>query len=252
MHDRSVPYAPSLTILGCRVDALDERGALERIEHFVRVGGAHQIVTLGTEMIVYAQHDERYRAIVNACALSLCDTVGLLWASRLRGGPLRERVTGVELADRIAALSARTGARLYLLGGAPGVAAAAATQLAAKYPGVQLAGARDGYFGPDEAATVAAGIAASGAAIVLAALGFPKQEFWLAEHLAASGAAVGIGVGGSLDVLSGYKPRAPRFFRALHLEWLYRLVREPARWRRQLALPRFAWLVLRERMGMHV
>ena len=239
-----------MTILGCRVDAVDMDATLRRIEHYLAEGGPHQIVTLGTEMVVYAQRDASYRDIVNACALAVCDTAGLLWASRLRSGPLRARVAGVELVERLCEMSVRTGARLFFLGGAPGIAAQAAHALAARYQGMRVAGALDGYFSPEGSAEIAAAIAVARADIVFVGLGFPRQEVWLTNHLAATGARVGIGVGGSFDILSGHKQRAPHVWCKMHLEWLYRLLDEPSRWRRQLALPVFAWLALREQLTL--
>jgi N-acetylglucosaminyldiphosphoundecaprenol N-acetyl-beta-D-mannosaminyltransferase len=112
-----------------------------------------------------------------------------------------------------------------------------------------VAGARDGYFSAAEEPAVAAAILRSGARVVLAGLGSPRQEFWIAERLKETGASVGIGVGGSFDVLAGNVQRAPLLWRRLNLEWLYRLVSEPARWRRQLALPKFVWLALCERVS---
>lgn len=136
------------------------------------------------------------------------------------------------------------------MGGAPGVAERAARALTQRYPGARIAGWHDGYFDAAETPAVIAAIKASGAQILCAGMGSPKQELWLGEHLAASGAVVGIGVGGSFDVLSGGIARAPRLWRRLGIEWLYRLVREPRRWRRQLALPRFAILALGETIGV--
>jgi len=204
---------------------------------------AAQVVTLGTEMVVYAQRDPRYRDVVNACALSVCDTVGLLKVLRARGAHLRERVTGVELIEHICGRAAREGASVYLLGGAEGVAQRAADELTARYPGLKIAGTRNGYFTDSESGPIVDAIRESGAQIVFAGLGFPRQEFWLAEHLRATGCGAGIGVDGSFDVLSGRVERAPALWRRLGLEWLYRLVREPKRWRRQLALPQFVLLV---------
>lgn len=231
----------SIEILGCRVDAVGRVEAVERIAELAAGSTPGIVVTLGVEMIMYARGDARFRALVAGAALSLCDTIGVLLASRIRGGPLRERVTGIDLIGPLAARSARSGdVRLYLFGAAPGVADRAAAALRAAHPGVSVAGVRDGFFRPEESAAIAAAIAASGANVLLVGLGSPKQEYWLAEHLAATGCGVGIGVGGSFDVLAGNVTRAPRIMQRMGLEWLYRLVREPARWRRQLALPRFA------------
>jgi len=228
-------------VLGCRVDALGRDEAVAQIAALANAGGAALVVTLGVEMVMAAQGDEEFRRIVNGAALVTCDTVGLKLASRLRGGPLRERVTGVELVDALAARSAARGdVRMYLLGGSGDTAVRAADALRRRYPGVAIAGARDGYFSEDESAAVAAGIRASGANVLLVGLGSPKQEKWLARYLGASGSGVGIGIGGSLDVYAGNVARAPAAFRRTGLEWAYRLVTQPRRWRRQLALPRFA------------
>lgn len=213
---------------------------------------ASLVVTLGTEMVVEAQDNESFRRTVNGAALSLCDTIGLLAASRLRRGPLRERVTGVELVESLARRSEQAGIALYFLGGADGIAERAAAEMQRRYPGARIAGWHQGYFPDGESARVLAGIARSGARILCAGLGSPRQELWLAEHVAQSGALVGIGVGGTFDILSGEVKRASRLVRLLGLEWLYRLVREPRRWRRQLALPRFAFLVLGETIGAAV
>ncbi|HZT11823.1 MAG TPA: WecB/TagA/CpsF family glycosyltransferase [Candidatus Baltobacteraceae bacterium] len=237
-----------MEILGCRLDPIDADAATDAILRFAREGAGAQIVTLGTEMVVYAQRDARYRSVVNACALSLCDTVGLLAAARSRGADLRDRVTGVELIDHLCARAAQENVSIYLLGGAPGVAEEAARVLQSRYPGLVVAGARDGFFKPDESALVASQIRASGAKLLFAGMGFPRQEFWLAEHLRETGAGAGIGVGGSFDVISGKVQRAPEGWRRWGLEWLFRLVTEPHRWRRQLALPHFVVLVAGERL----
>jgi N-acetylglucosaminyldiphosphoundecaprenol N-acetyl-beta-D-mannosaminyltransferase len=238
----------SVDILGCRLDALDADAATDAILRFAREGRGSQVVTLGTEMVVYAQRDPKYRAVVNACALSLCDTIGLLAAARSRGFALQDRVTGVELIDHLCARAAREGISVYLFGGAPRVAEEAARILQHRYPGLQIAGTRNGFFSPSESPQIAAQIRASGAQLLFAGMGFPKQEFWLSEYLAQTGCGAGIGVGGSFDVISGKVERAPEGWRKLGLEWLYRLAKEPHRWRRQLALPQFVLLVAGERV----
>ena len=229
--------------MGCSLDPIDEQTATERIIAMARAGGGSQIVTLGTEMVVYAQRDSRYRSVINACALSLCDTVGLLAAARRRGASLRRRVTGIELIELLCARAAHEDIPVYLLGGAPGVAEEAARALQARHTGLRVAGTNDGYFPDAESSTIAGSIKNSGAQILFAGMGFPRQEFWLADHLKETGCGAGIGVGGSFDVLAGKVQRAPLLWRRFGIEWLYRLVREPHRWRRQLALPKFVWLL---------
>jgi N-acetylglucosaminyldiphosphoundecaprenol N-acetyl-beta-D-mannosaminyltransferase len=237
-----------LTILGCRLDPIDADAATDAIVRFAHERAGAQIVTLGTEMVVYAQRDAQYRRVVNACALSLCDTVGLLAVARSRGADLRERVTGVELIEHLCARAAKEEVSIFLFGGAPGVADRAAAELQRRYPGLRVAGTRDGYFAPEQSAAIVQQIRATGAHLLFAGLGFPKQEFWLAEHLHDTGCGAGIGVGGSFDVISGNMQRAPERWRRLGLEWLYRLVKEPHRWRRQLALPHFVLLIAGEQL----
>jgi N-acetylglucosaminyldiphosphoundecaprenol N-acetyl-beta-D-mannosaminyltransferase len=237
----------SFTVLGCRVDAIGRDEAVSAIAALANGAAPGLVVTLGVEMVMAAQRDAAFQRVVNGAALVTCDTIGLLLASRLRGGPLRERVTGVELTDALAARSALRGdVRLYLLGGAGDTAVRAADALRRNYPGVTVSGARDGYFGAEENDAVAAAVRASGANVLLAGLGSPKQELWLARYLGATGCGAGLGIGGSLDVIAGNVARAPAAFQRAGLEWAYRLAKEPRRWRRQLALPRFALAALGE------
>lgn len=244
-------HAP-IEILGCRLDPIGVDDATARILQFARGGAGVQVVTLGTEMVVAAQHDERFRHVVNECALSLCDTVGLLTIARRRGAEMRDRVTGIELMEHLCAAAAAEGDAMpvYLLGGGDGVAADAAAVLEVRFPGLRVAGTRNGFFGRADGPEVAREIARSGAKLLFVGMGSPRQEFWLADHLRATGAGAGIGVGGSFDVLGGRVERAPRAFRRLGLEWLYRLIQEPHRWRRQLALPQFVFLVALEGAGL--
>lgn len=230
----------SLIVLGCRVDRVDSAAAVARIEQLVAAGRAAQVVTLGAEMANLAHDDARYRAVINTADLVVPDTIGIVLASRWIGAPLPERVAGIDLVERLCARAAQNDLPVFLLGGAPGVARAAGMMLMQRHNGLQLAGVEHGYFEDAQDAAIADRIAASGARLVFVGLGFPRQEYWIRDHLARLGTAVCIGVGGSFDVLSGLRSRAPLAMRRLGLEWLYRLMREPRRLRRQLALPLFA------------
>ncbi|GAC1655917.1 MAG: WecB/TagA/CpsF family glycosyltransferase [Vulcanimicrobiaceae bacterium] len=234
----------SLAILGCKLDDIGPEEAAAQILTFVRTNASAQVVTLGTEMVVYAQRDRAFRDVVNDAALSLCDTIGLLLVARIRGSALRDRVTGVDLIARICSRASAQGYGVYLLGGAPGVAEDAARVLQQTFPALRIRGTHHGYFEEQESAAIADAVKAAGAHILFAGLGFPRQEFWIAEHLARTGCGAALGVGGSFDVLGGRVERAPEQFRRLGLEWLYRLWREPHRWRRQLALPYFVFLIV--------
>lgn len=219
-------------------------GALDRIAALAKAGVGAQVVTLGAEMAVYAQRDRGYRDVINGADLVVADTVGILWAARVLRSPVRERVAGIDLAERL--LDAQQWP-VYFLGGADGVAATAAAALRARHPQLNVAGTHHGYFSETDSKDVADTICASGARLVFVALGFPRQEFWIRDHLPRLAPAVCVGVGGAFDVWAGKSPRAPESWRRAGLEWLYRLVREPSRAGRQLALPEFAARVMLER-----
>ncbi|MBC5805594.1 MAG: WecB/TagA/CpsF family glycosyltransferase [Candidatus Eremiobacter antarcticus] len=242
---------PQLQVLGSRVHGVDMTQACARIEALVDEQRFAHVVTFGSEMAMLARRDGAYRDVINGADLVVPDSIGLVSAMRVLGRPECERVAGIDLVADLCAMCARRGFGIYLLGGAPSVAAAAADELLKRYPGLQVAGVRDGYFPSSDDADVADGVRRSGAQLLFVALGFPKQEFWIRGNAVRLGAMVCMGVGGSFDVIAGRLKRAPALARRLGLEWLYRLAREPRRWRRQLALPQFAALVaaqaLRER-----
>jgi len=229
-----------MDILGIRVDEVSMEEALAKVASFVADGKqtVKQIVTINPEGIWLARQDEHLRQIVVESAMVTPDGTGVLWAAERYGTPLRERVTGIDLMQELCAKAACEGWRIYLLGAKPGVAEAAAAELLARYPGLQIAGMHDGYFKGQEAAVVAE-IAATEADLLFAALGMPFQEHFLYEHKDSLGCAVAVGVGGSLDVLAGNVKRAPRLMQKLRLEWLWRLLLDPKRWRRYLVIPRF-------------
>lgn len=245
------PYRP-LQILGSRVDPVGMEEAQQRIAQLLSEHRFAQVVTFGSEMAMLARRDAAYRDAVNAADLVVPDTVGVVIAARLLGQPVRERVAGIELLENVCAACARNGTAIFLLGGARDVAQQAGDALVQRHPGLKIAGTHDGYFSGADDARVVEQIKASGAQLVFVALGFPKQELWVRAHAAELGPVVCIGIGGSLDVISGRLQRAPTVVRKLGLEWLYRLVKEPQRLRRQLVLPQFAFLItgqaLRERL----
>ncbi len=234
----------TLYILGVRVDAVTFDETLACVETFIADGRPHQLVTVNPEFVMAAQSDAEFRRVINASALALPDGVGVWWASRRLGRPLPERIPGVDLVERLAALSADRGYRLYFLGAMPGVADKAAEVLRARYPGVVVAGTYAGSPRPEEEDAIIARIHAARPHVLLVAYGAPAQDHWIARNLDRLGVPVCIGVGGSFDYIAGVHPRAPHWLRRWGLEWLHRLVTQPWRWRRMLALPRFAWRVL--------
>lgn len=202
------------------------------------------LVTLGTEMVMNAQINETFRQIVEEADLVVPDGIGLVLAARLAGLKAPERVAGVELVfDLIECCPRDTG--FFFYGSGPGVAEQAVENLQHTVQDFRCSGVKDGYVqDPEE---VLQAIEESRPQVLFVALGSPRQEMFLrdnAERLEKAGVRIGIGVGGSLDVYAGTAERAPEIFQKLHLEWLYRLLKQPSRWRRMLALPRFALRVL--------
>lgn len=239
---------PISTILGVRADSVNYGKALSLIEDFVVSGNPHQVVTVNPEFIVAAQSDADFRSILNASSLALPDGVGLLWAARFLGRPLQERVTGTDTVQRVSALAAQKGYNLFLLGAAPGVAVATAARLCEAYPGLRIAGTHAGSPSLEEEDEIVRLIQKAEPDVLFVAYGAPQQDKWIARNLVRLGIPVAMGVGGAFDFISGQAKRAPRWLQRLGLEWLHRLLHEPWRWRRMLALPKFMWLVVRERL----
>lgn len=239
----------SYYILGMRVDDVTFPEALELIEGYIRSGGCHRVVTPNPEFAMSAHRDAEFREVVNGSSMAIPDGIGLMLAARLAGRRFREHVRGTDLVHRTAALCARKGYRMFLLGAAPGVAEAAAARLVADNPGLQIAGTYAGAYRPEHDAETRAAIGRAGRVdVILVAYGAPNQEKWLARNQAKLGIPCGVGVGGVFNFLSGRSKRAPLWIRRLELEWLYRLATEPWRWRRQLSLLAFGAAVVWEMM----
>ena len=236
-------------LLGVKFHAVTMDEALKIMEGYLEEDKPHLVVTVGPEMIIRAQQNEEFKRIVNEADLVVADGNGVLWAASHCGIKIPERIAGVELIEKFAEILARRKSQfgLYLLGAAPGVAEKAGEKLQERYKGLPLVGIHDGFF-KDEAKVVEE-IKNSGAKVIYAALGSPKQEKFVRQHSQEAGLRVGVGVGGSFDVISGLKKRAPQLFIKLRLEWLYRVLAEPSRWRRILAIPQFMWLVIKQGRG---
>jgi len=222
------------TFLGVPVDDLTPEEAVARMVAFVRGGEPRRVVTVNPEFLMLARSNDRFRAALRSADLALADGVGLSIAARLRGRRLRGRVTGIDTLTRFAAASAREGFRLYLLGAREGVAERAGAVLAGANPGLVIAGAYAGTPDPSADAELRERIRAAEPDALFVAYGAPAQDEWIARNLAALGVPLAMGVGGSFDFLAGVVPRAPRALQRLGLEWLYRLWRQPWRWRRIL------------------
>jgi N-acetylglucosaminyldiphosphoundecaprenol N-acetyl-beta-D-mannosaminyltransferase len=215
------------------------------VKRWIHEGARAKIIsTINPEFLMQARMDKQFRAVLQRTALCVPDGVGVLWAGRRHGLRLRERVAGSDLVPSLAAQAAHYGWRIFFLGAAPGVAEEAASMLQQRHPRLLVAGCYAGSPAIAEEDEIVARIRTSRADLVFVAYGAPKQNIWLDRNLARTRAAVGIGIGGAFDFITGRAQRAPLWMQRVGLEWLHRLICEPWRWRRQLVLPQFAWLVL--------
>lgn len=226
-----------IDVLGVGFDNLTMTEAVAEGLRLLQEPGAHYVVTPNPEIVEVCRENPAAMEAVNGASLVLADGVGITKGAAMLGTPLKERLPGIEFAGHFMEKLAEGGKSLFLLGAKPGVAAEAGNRLAAKYPGLKIAGTHDGYFKED--APVAEEIRQSGADCVFVCLGAPKQEFWMAKNGEATGAHVLCGLGGSLDVFAGQVARAPAFWSKHGLEWFYRLCKDPRRIGRMMKLPLF-------------
>ncbi len=268
--------AGAVEVLGVRFDNLTRAEAAERIARMAVKGPKGYVVKPYSEFMARASRDVQFREILNGASLCLPDGVGIVWAAhylslkggRLRAlaqfplshlsmllrphtvrGPVREPMHGVDLTWEMLAALERAGASVYLLGGTVEELAGTRREIERRLSGLRVVGARHGYFRTkgEENERVIAEIKATKAQVLLVAIGSPRQERWIAENIGRLKVKVAVAEGGSFSFISGATRRAPGWMRRAGLEWLFRLVRQPGRIRRQLALPAFVWLVFRER-----
>jgi N-acetylglucosaminyldiphosphoundecaprenol N-acetyl-beta-D-mannosaminyltransferase len=244
---------PAITMMGCRIDNLSMEETLGRVEQFIRSGTPHQHVVVNVDKLVKASRDEELRRIINACALVNVDGMPVVWASRLLGKPLKERVAGVDLFEALMRRSGERGWRVFLLGARAEVVAAVADTYRRRYPALVIAGWRDGYWqGEAEEALVAEQVRASGADLLFVAIGSPMKEQFLGRWQATMRIPFAMGVGGSFDVAVGRVKRAPRWMQRAGLEWFYRFLQEPRRMFHRYFIEdmAFVWLLIKEAAQM--
>lgn len=223
-------------ILKVGVNNVTEEEALEFIiKGLAQKGKKYKIFTPNPEILVFANKHETFKRVLNMSDLALADGVGLLWAAKILGIQLRDRITGADFMEDLCLEAAKRGFTVGLMGGRTKIAEEAAECLLQKYPKLKIAFAGENWREGQKAD------------ILFVALGWPKQEYWISENLPEIAVKVAMAVGGSFDYISGKVPRAPLFLRNLGLEWLFRLIIQPWRIRRQLALVHFIFLVIRQR-----
>ena len=233
-------------IMGLQFDNITMEEALDAAKALLQGEHAARVVTPNAEIAYEALHDENMRTLLNSAELMLPDGAGVVLASKILKTPFRQKVAGVDFADGLLGVLETTGQSLYLLGSKPGIGELAAQKMMQKHPKLRIAGIADGYF-QDEAPVIDK-INASGADVLFVCLGAPKQEQFMARHQKALHVKLMAGLGGSLDSFAGTVKRAPKWMIRLNLEWLYRLIKEPKRFKRMLRLPKYLWAVVCKRI----
>jgi len=238
---------PTVSLFGVRVSKLDMEASVKVLTEAVQSHEPHQVITANPIMIMAALEDPAYMTIMKQADFIVPDGAGAVWAARYIGEPVAERVPGIELMHHLFEVGAQYGWRAYLLGASPEIIHEAYERVRVQYPRMKFVGYHDGYFGDSEDEAIIAKIKATKPDLLLVGRSATTQEPWIGKYKHELGIPIMMGVGGSFDVLAGKTKRAPALFRKLGLEWLHRLLSEPTRWRRMLALPKFVWKVIRNR-----
>jgi len=228
-----------IAVLNVMIDVVTMKEAVEAVKQFILQKKSHLVVTPNPEIIMMANKDEQLARIINNADLVVPDGAGVVWAARYQGDAMPERVAGYDLVQNLLIEAMSEKYKIYLFGGAPGIAEKARKIAEERYPGVQIVGTRNGFFTKQNESEIVNDIKACQPDILLVALGVPRQEKWLEEYKEELKVPVSIGVGGTFDVMAGVVKRAPLWMQRSNLEWLFRLLSEPKRAIRMLALPHF-------------
>lgn len=234
-------------ILGVPMDRVSMNEAVKRISEMITSGRPHQVITANPEILLSSTKDEELKKIIKEASLVTADGIGVVWAASFLGLPVPERVTGIDLAEQLLKTAAKKTWKVYLLGSAPGVVEMAKMKLEHRYPGLIIVGTFHGYFSSEEEKAILAEIKKTQPNLLFVGLGAPRQEKWIHKNrFSFPRELVAIGIGGSLDVFSGKIKRAPKWAIKWKIEWLYRLIKEPKRLKRQLQLPVFVWETIKQ------
>jgi N-acetylglucosaminyldiphosphoundecaprenol N-acetyl-beta-D-mannosaminyltransferase len=248
--DRRPPRSPltpkieRVNVLDVPISRLNNQEALAVLTEFVRSGQPHLVVTADASAVVTAARDPDFRAVIQSADLVTPDSAGILWAARRLGRPLPERVSGVDLAERLCELAGQYGWGVFFYGAAPGVADEASRAMHNRYPRMRIAGTAHGFLNEREQTDLEERIVVARPELLFVALGIPRQEKWLQSRMSRLGVPLSMGVGGTFDVFAGRVNRAPVWMQRRGLEWLYRLWKNPRKISKVATLPRFVLLVL--------
>lgn len=237
-------------LMGCTLDRVDFEQALSRCDALIGSSGTAQHMAINVAKIVALQRDSGMREIAARCGLITADGQPIVWASKLLGNPLPERVAGIDLMYGLIERAAAKGYRVYILGARQEILERAVKRICALFPGVTIAGYHHGYYSDADELAVVAEIGAAQPDILFVAMSSPRKEYFIGKHRDAMNVPFVMGVGGSIDVMAGVTNRAPMLVQRLGLEWLYRLAQEPRRlfWRYVSTNARFLMLLSREVM----
>ena len=223
--------------MGVGFDNLPKSEFTAKAEDMLKNKERGYVVPPNAEIVYESLQADGYRDLLNDDSMVLPDGAGVVLGAKILGTPIKEKVAGIEFGEEVCRVLAKNNGRLYLLGSKPGIAKAAGEKLAAKYPGLAICGAADGYFKDEK--EVIEKINAAKPDVLFVCLGAPKQEKFIKEHFDALDVTLMLGLGGSLDGYAGVAQRAPKWMIDLSLEWLYRLLKEPKRLCRMMRLPKF-------------
>ena len=234
-------------VLSVPIDVVTMTEAVQKAITLVGTPGLHMVATANAEMVMMAQENKKLLEVLQKADLVVPDGAGVLWAAEQQGESFPERVTGCDLLHHLLKAAKDNHIKVYCLGGAEGVVKQALENATAELGDLPVVGYHSGYFTEEEEVEILKDIERSGAQLVFVAFGVPKQEFWIRDRLAYLDGVVAMGVGGSFDVMAGMLKRAPLWMQRIRLEWLYRLLLQPKRIIRMLALPKFMWAVWRHK-----
>ncbi len=233
-------------ILGVMVDNVTMDKAVALLSEYIDSDSAHTVVTPNAEILKMCVEDETLKNAVNSADFVSPDGVGVLYAAKIFGTPIKEKVAGCELGLNLLKEAAKKGAGVFLFGAKPGVAQLCGQKLKEQIPGLIVSGVRDGYFKNEDNDSIIQMINDSGAKILWVCLGAPKQELWMAQNKDKLNVGLMMGLGGSIDLYAGNVKRAPKIMIKLKIEWLYRLIKEPWRLGRMLKIPEVLVLAKKE------
>ena len=235
-------------ILDIPVDIINKKRAQKKVEEMLMENKSHTIIAINPEKVIAARHDSTLKEALENADLLLPDGAGLVWAARIFGYNGIQRIPGADFMENICKIAAKRNCGVFIYGSREEVNRKATQILQKRYPRLRIAGRCHGYIDEEKMDELVEIINASGAIVLFVALGSPKQEKWMMKYLPRlNKVRICQGIGGTLDTLAGYSKRAPKWIQYLQAEWLYRLLREPWRIKRQKALIQFAKLVLKEK-----